>query len=67
MHLLGVAPGSRTKSSQELIRESNLASTLNVDPFFLLIRESVIRFILSHYIPLLRIDGNKFLVPLGKI
>jgi hypothetical protein len=37
VHLLGVAPEFHTKSPQELIRESNLASTPNVDSFFLLI------------------------------
>jgi hypothetical protein len=49
---IGVAPDSHTKSPQELIRESNFASTPNVDSVFLLIQESVIRFILSHYFPL---------------
>jgi hypothetical protein len=35
-----------TKSLKELIRESNFAIIPNVDSFSLLIRESVIRFIL---------------------
>jgi hypothetical protein len=47
MHLLGVAPDSCAKSPQELIRESNFAITPNVDSFSLLVREFVIRFILS--------------------
>jgi hypothetical protein len=47
VHLFGVAPDFRTKSLQELIQESNFAITPNVDSIFLLIQESVIRFILS--------------------
>jgi hypothetical protein len=31
VHLLGVAPDCRTKSPEELIRESNLVITRNVD------------------------------------
>jgi hypothetical protein len=48
-----------------LIQESNFASTPNVDSFFLLIQEPVIRFILSHYFPLSQIVGIKFLETLG--
>jgi hypothetical protein len=46
VHLLGVAPDSRTKSPQELILESTFAISPNVDSFSLFIRESLIRFIL---------------------
>jgi hypothetical protein len=49
-NLLGVAPDSRTRSPQELIWESNFSITPNVDPFSLLIQESMIRFILHSII-----------------
>jgi hypothetical protein len=61
VYLLGVAPDSRTKSPQKLIWESNFASTPNVESFFLLFREPVISFILSHSFPLSQIDENEFL------
>jgi hypothetical protein len=61
------SPDSRTKSPQELIRESNLVGTPNADSFFSFEspQESMIRFILYHYFSLSQIDGNKFLVSLG--
>jgi hypothetical protein len=65
VHLLGVAPDSRNKSPQELIRESNFAITPNVDSFSLDlgIRDQI--YTISYYFPLLRIDGSKPFLPLG--
>jgi hypothetical protein len=60
-----VAPDSRTKSPQELIRESNFVTTPNVRLFFSLdlgICDQI--YTISYYLPLLQIDGNKSFLPL---
>jgi hypothetical protein len=49
---IGVAPDSHTKSSQELIIESNFAITPNVDSFFLDLGICDQIYTISHYFPL---------------